>query len=102
MSEAKTQAKKTSVAAFLKLRYASGREAEWPVIGFSPRKNDLTLYLGLGSGKYEALMARRGRHKAGKGCLYLERLEDVDRSVLKQLIEASVQAKASKRVDRQV
>jgi hypothetical protein len=81
------------------LRYAGGREAEWPIIGFSPRKNDLTLYVGLGSGKYTDLLAKLGKHKTGKGCLYLKRLDDVDRSVLKRLIETSVKAKSSDRVE---
>jgi hypothetical protein len=78
-----------------KLTYAGGREAEWPIIGFSPRKNDLTLYVGLGSGKFKDLLARLGKHKAGKGCLYLKGLEGVDQSVLKEIIEQSVKAKSS-------
>jgi len=80
------------------MKYASGKEAEWPTIGFSPRKNDLTLYVGLGSGKFKDLLGRLGKHKAGKGCLYLKGLDGVDTSVLKELIEQSVKAKASARV----
>jgi len=80
------------------MKYASGKEAEWPTIGFSPRKNDLTLYVGLGSGKFKDLLGRLGKHKAGKGCLYLKGLDGVDASVLKELIEQSVKAKASGRV----
>ncbi len=80
------------------MKYASGKEAEWPTIGFSPRKNDLTLYVGLGSGKFKALLARLGKHKAGKGCLYLKGLEGVDRGALKQIIDGSVKAKSSSRV----
>ncbi len=83
-----------------KLQYAGGREAEWPIIGFSPRKNDLTLYVGLGSGKFKDLLGRLGKHKAGKGCLYLNGLDGVDTSVLKELIEKSVKAKASERVKK--
>ena len=90
----------TSIVGFgrYKLKYASGREAEWPIIGFSPRKNDLTLYVGLGSGKFKDLLARLGKHKAGKGCLYLKGLDGVDQPTLKQIIEESVKAKASVRV----
>jgi hypothetical protein len=80
------------------VKYASGKEAEWPTIGFSPRKNDLTLYVGLGSGKFKGLLDRLGKHKTGKGCLYLKGLEGVDTSVLKELINQSVKAKASGRV----
>jgi hypothetical protein len=80
------------------MKYASGKEAEWPTIGFRPRKNDLTLYVGLGSGKFKDLLGRLGKHKAGKGCLYLKGLDGVDTSVLKELINQSVKAKASGRV----
>src|SRR5580658_2646446 len=80
-----------------KLKYASGKEAEWPVIGFSPRKNDLTLYVGLGSGKFEDLLSRLGKHKSGKGCLYLKGLDGVHQGTLKQTIEGAVNAKAAKR-----
>jgi hypothetical protein len=90
----------TSIVGFgrYKLQYAGGREADWPIIAFSPRKNDLTLYVGLGSGKFEGLLGRLGKHKAGKGCLYLKGLDGVDQAALKQIIEESVKAKSSKRV----
>lgn len=80
-------------------RYASGREGEWPVIGFSPRKNDLTLYLMPGFEAQAALMAKLGKHKTGKSCLYLKRLADVDQAVLEELITRSVAAMAPQRVD---
>jgi len=79
--------------------YASGRTGEWPITGFSPRKNDLTLYIMPGFTRYDALMARLGKHKTGKSCLYLKRLADVDTAVLEELITASVEAMASKRVE---
>ena len=82
-----------------KYHYRSGREGEWLVIGFSPRKNDLTLYIMPGFDQYERLMARLGKYKTGKSCLYLKRLEDVDQAVLKELIEESIKAMASLRVD---
>jgi hypothetical protein len=57
--------------------------------GFSPRKSSLVLYLGPGLDD-EKLMSRLGKHKRGKGCLYINKLEDVDRAVLKELIAKSV------------
>jgi hypothetical protein len=81
-------------------RYESGREGEWPLVGFSPRKNDLTLYIMPGFERYENLMTRLGKYKTGKSCLYLKRLEDVDRSVLQELIEESVKTMGPVRVDK--
>ena len=80
-------------------RYASGREGEWPVIAFSPRKADVTLYIMPGFDRYEDLMGRLGKHKTGKACLYLKRLSDVDLAVLRELIEASVRDRSRHRVD---
>ncbi len=74
----------------LHLEYASGRELDWFPIGFSPRKNDLTLYLAIGYERHPALMKKLGKHKTGKSCLYLKRLADVDLDVLRQLIEKAV------------
>jgi hypothetical protein len=73
------------------LKYESGRELDWMKIGFSPRKANLTLYLNLGSGWNEDLLSNLGKHKTGKGCLYIKRLSDVDENVLQKLIEQSVQ-----------
>jgi hypothetical protein len=81
-------------------RYKSGRQGEWPVISFSPRKNDLTLYIMPGFDRYESLLARLGKHKTGKSCLYLKRLSDVDLSILIELIGESVKAMAPLRVDK--
>jgi hypothetical protein len=72
-------------------KYASGREGEMLLTGFSPRKQDLVLYLGPGL-ENASLMERLGKHKRGKGCLYLKKLDDIDRSVLRELITASVNA----------
>ncbi len=71
-------------------KYASGRELEWPLVGFSPRKQDLTLYIMGGLERYPALMKELGKHKTGKSCLYIKRLDDVDLPTLKQLIKESV------------
>ena len=70
-------------------KYASGREGDWLLTGFSPRKENLTLYLGLGL-QDRGLLAKLGKHKTGKGCLYIKRLDDIDRDVLRDLITASV------------
>ena len=70
--------------------YASGREGDWPVVGFSPRKQNLTLYIMAGFDRYEELLAKLGKHSTGKSCLYIKRLADVDRDVLRALVAASV------------
>jgi hypothetical protein len=71
-------------------RYASGREGDWFVAGFSPRKEALTLYLMGGYDRHPALMRKLGKHKRGRGCLYLKRLQDVDLAVLRELVDVSV------------
>lgn len=81
-------------------KYASGREGEWPVVAFSPRKQDLSVYIMPGFERFGPLLARLGRHRTGKSCLYLKRLADVDTSVLEQLIVRSVAAMARQRIDR--
>jgi hypothetical protein len=68
----------------------SGREGDWFPIGFSPRKQNLTLYLMDGFDKHGDLFAKLGKHKLGKGCLYINKLEDVDVSVLKELLNRAV------------
>ena len=72
------------------VKYASGREAEWMKIGFAPRKRNLTLYIMDGFDHYDALLAKLGNYKTGKACLYINKLDDVDMQVLKELIERSV------------
>ncbi len=69
--------------------YASGRTGDWPVIAFSPRKAALTLYLMLGAGNQSELLARLGKYKMSKGCLYVNKLGDVDARVLQALITAA-------------
>ena len=73
-------------------RYPSGRKIDWFPIGFSPRKNALTLYLMGGLEPHAALLRKLGTHKTGKGCLYIKRLADVDVAVLEELIRESVRA----------
>lgn len=76
----------------------TGKTFEWPVIGFSPRKNDLTLYIMPGFEGFAELMARLGKHKTGKSCLYLKKLADVDLDVLQALIGLSVEAMEPQRI----
>jgi len=69
--------------------YESGREGDICLTGFSPRSGALVVYLGLGL-ENDKLMAKLGKHKRGKGCLYINKLDDVDRGVLRKLIEHSI------------
>lgn len=71
-------------------KYESGREGDFMITGFSPRKNALTLYIMAGFSGYESIMKQLGSFKTGKSCLYIKRLSDVDEKVLRRLIEASV------------
>lgn len=82
----------TSIVGFgsYRYRYKSGRESEWMTVGFSPRKANLVLYIMSDFATHPALMAKLGKHKIGKSCLYLTRLADVDLAVLEQLIRESV------------
>ena len=70
--------------------YASGREGDWMLTGFSPRKQALTLYIMAGFSRYDELMAKLGKYKTGKSCLYINKLEDVHVPTLKRLIRDSV------------
>jgi hypothetical protein len=89
----------TAIVGFGRYRYtyASGRSGDWPVIGFSPRKGDLTLYLMPGFESNQALLAKLGKHRTGVSCLYLKRLSDVDLPTLEQLVQDAVQGMASRR-----
>jgi len=71
-------------------KYASGREGDWPITGFSPRKQRLVVYIMPGFEEYEDLLGKLGKHKVGVSCLYINKLADVDLSVLKELIVKSV------------
>ncbi|MCB1605788.1 MAG: DUF1801 domain-containing protein [Xanthomonadales bacterium] len=70
--------------------YDSGREGDWPVTGFSPRKSSLVVYIMAGFSRYDELMGRLGKHKTGSSCLYINKLADVDEAVLAELISESV------------
>ena len=72
-------------------KYASGREGDWPLVGFSPRKQNLTLYIMAGFEKYDKLLEKLGKFKTGKSCLYINKLQDVDTQILEELILESVE-----------
>ena len=70
-------------------KYESGREGDMMQIGFSPRKQNITLYVGLGDNTENPLIKKLGKHTTGKGCLYIKKLADVDKKVLQDLITNS-------------
>ena len=72
-------------------KYASGKEGDWMLTGFSPRKQNLTLYIMSGFEINADIMSRLGKHTTGKGCLYIKKLKDVDQTVLRELITQSVE-----------
>jgi hypothetical protein len=76
--------------------YASGHSGETCRVGFSPRKTSLVLYLDPDLLEGDPMMARLGKHKTGKSCLYVNRLADVDLAVLRQLIVRSLEALAAR------
>ena len=71
-------------------RYDSGREGDWFLTGFAPRKQALTLYIMDGFAGQDALMEKLGKHKTGKSCLYINKLDDIHRPTLRKLIRKSV------------
>ena len=81
----------TSIVGFgsYRYKYASGREGEWFLSGFSPRKRNLTLYIMSGFDDYETLLGDLGKYKTGKSCLYINKLEDIDLSTLRELVRKS-------------
>ncbi len=82
-------------------KYASDREGDWFLTGLSPRKQSLTLYLMSGLDDDDKLLARLGKYKTGKACLYIKRLEDVDRNILREMITRSVERTIRKYPDAQ-
>ncbi|MCO6501302.1 MAG: DUF1801 domain-containing protein [Vicingus serpentipes] len=80
----------TSIIGFgdVHYKYASGREGDWFKVGFSPRKANISLYLmGCDISKAGEMLKKLGKHKTGKGCLYINKLADIDTGVLKDLIK---------------
>jgi hypothetical protein len=72
-------------------KYATGREGDMPLVGFSPRKQNLTLYIMSGFDEYNELLRKLGKYKTGKSCLYINKLEDVDLQTLRELVRLSVE-----------
>jgi hypothetical protein len=71
----------------LHYRYETGREGDMPLVGFSPRKQALTLYIIAGFDSYDDLMSKLGKYKTGKSCLYIKKIEDIDMDVLRELVK---------------
>ncbi len=71
-------------------KYETGREGDWFLTGFSPRKQSLTLYIMSGFSEYDNLLNNLGKYTTGKSCLYIKKIEDVDLDVLKELVKHSV------------
>lgn len=86
----------TSLIGFGEMRFkspATGREVDWFKMGFSPRKANLSLHLGLNLQKHAETLKKLGKHKTGVGCLYINKLEDVDIKVLEQMINTAAEKK---------
>ena len=71
--------------------YKSGQEGSWFITGFSPRKQNLTIYIMPGFSKYDNLLKKLGKHKKGKSCLYINKLDNIDTQILEKLISESVE-----------
>ncbi|MDR9418020.1 DUF1801 domain-containing protein [Gracilimonas sp.] len=71
-------------------KYESGREGDWFLAGFSNRKNSISVYIMSGFSDYDSLLSELGKHKTGKSCLYINKLDDINEDILYQLIESSV------------
>jgi len=86
----------SSIIGFGNKRYkspTSGREVDWFLIGFSPRKANLSLYLMINHKEHESAIKKLGKHKTAGGCIYINKLEDIDLNVLKGMIDASLKRK---------
>jgi hypothetical protein len=92
----------TSIVGFGRYRYKykSGREGEWMITGFAPRKGDLTLYIFGGFDKFSDLIPNLGKYKTAGSCLYIKKLSDVDVKVLRKLVTKSVKLMAPKRIHK--
>lgn len=80
----------------VKLKYSSGREVEWMICGFSPRKQNLTIYIHEDFPEKQELLAQLGKHQSGKGCIYINRLSDINLNVLEKYISAGIAATLKK------
>lgn len=87
----------TSIIGFGDKRYkspATGREVDWFLLGFSPRKANLSLHLNMDINKYTDWLKNLGKHKTGKGCLYINKLDEIDLVILEKLITEALNKKA--------
>jgi hypothetical protein len=82
----------SSIVGFGEYHYKgkSGREGEWFITGFSPRKGNMTIYLSSGVNRHPDLLQKLGKHKTGVGCLYINKLADVDTKVLEEIIKKGI------------
>lgn len=80
-------------------KYASGREGDFMLTGFAPRKTALTLYIMAGFERYDELMTKLGKYKTGKSCLYVKKLDDIDMDVLRELVKQSAEHVATTNAD---
>lgn len=81
-------------------KYESGREGDMLAVGFAPRKGTMSIYIMGGFAIYDELMTKLGKHKTGKSCLYVKKLDDIDRKVLKTLIKESYNYVIKKKWDK--
>jgi len=72
-------------------KYASGHEGDAPLVGFSPRKAAISLYINIPTENRDELLSKLGKHKASKGCIYVKKIADIDIEVLKKMISLSLQ-----------
>ena len=84
-------------------KYASGQEGDWPIVGFSPRKDSLTVYIMPGFAEYSELLAKLGKHKTGRSCLYIKSLDDVhDAQNARQAVSEAHEAASEGEDERQL
>ena len=79
--------------------YESGREGDAPIVGFASRANAITLYLGSGFEKRDELLAKFGKHKTGKGCIYIQKLADIDTKIFATMVKNSVKHRKTQNPD---
>ena len=81
-------------------KYESGREGDWMLMGFSPRKGDLTLYILPGMHEFQELLPKLGKYKHAKSCLYVKKLEDIDLKVLREILKQALKSMSKYRTDK--
>lgn len=73
-----------------KYKYNSGKEIDWPPVGYSPRKQSISIYIMVGKTALEPFLAKLGKHKKSKGCLYIHKFSDVEEGVFREMIRTSI------------